>query len=329
MRFDVGAYDFALPPELVAQEPLGRRDASRLLVLGRRTGALRHHVFADLPELLRPGDLLVTNRSRVFPARLLGRRAGGGAAEVLLVRRREDDLWEAMVRPGRRLGPGGLVTIAPGFAVRVEAPAGRPGPYRLVRLLSEGLDPAAAIERHGHVPLPPYVRRRDTAAELDRYQTVYAREPGSVAAPTAGLHFTSELLQRLRTRGVERQEIVLHVGPGTFRPVEAEDIREHRVDPERFVIPDETAAAVDRARAEGRRVVAVGTTATRALESALGDAGRLRPGEGETDLVVRPGHDFRAIDALVTNFHLPRSSLLLLVAAFAGRERVLAAYEEA
>jgi S-adenosylmethionine:tRNA ribosyltransferase-isomerase len=329
LRWDVGAYDFELPPELVAQEPLGRRDASRLLVLDRRTGAVRHHAFADLLELLRPGDLLITNRSRVFPARLLGRRAGGGAAEILLVRRRQDDLWEALVRPGRRLRPGGLVTIAPGFAVRLEAPGVGPGPYRLVRLLPEGLSPAAAIERHGHVPLPPYIRRRDTAADLDRYQTVYAREPGSVAAPTAGLHFTPELLEGLRARGVERREIVLHVGPGTFRPVEAEDVREHRVDPERFFIPAETGAAVDRARAEGRRIVAVGTTAARTLESALDAAGRLRPGEGETDLVIRPGHDFRAIDALVTNFHLPRSSLLLLVAAFAGRERVLAAYAEA
>jgi S-adenosylmethionine:tRNA ribosyltransferase-isomerase len=325
---EIGAYDYPLPPDLVAQEPLAQRDASRLLVLGRATGALSHRAFSDLPELLRNGDLLVTNRSRVFPARLLGRREGGGAAEILLVRRREPTVWDAMVRPGRRLRAGSTVDVAEGFRVRVEdTPA--PGGLRAVRLLLDGLDPDVALERHGHVPLPPYIRRADAPEDRERYQTVYARETGSVAAPTAGLHFTPELLDRLRGRGVERAEIVLHVGPGTFRPVEAADVREHRVDPERFTIPEETAAAIDRARAEGRRVVAVGTTATRALESAVDDAGWMRPGDGETDLVIVPGFRFRVVDALVTNFHLPRSSLLLLASAFAGRERVLSAYAEA
>jgi S-adenosylmethionine:tRNA ribosyltransferase-isomerase len=334
----LGAYDFELPPERIAQAPLVERAASRLLVLERSTGSLEHRRFADLPELLRPGDLLVTNRSRVFPARLLGRRPGGGAAEILLVRRHAEDLWEAMVRPGRRLRPGVVVDVGPGLRVRIEAPeAGRPAadegatpsPLRRVRLLPDGIDADTALERHGHVPLPPYIRRADAPSDRERYQTIYAREAGSVAAPTAGLHFTGDLLERLRERGVERAELVLHVGPGTFRPVEAEDVREHRVDPERFTIPEATAAAVDRARAEGRRVVAVGTTATRALESALEPGGRLRPGEGETDLVIVPGFSFRAVDALVTNFHLPRSSLLLLVSAFGGRERVLRAYAEA
>jgi S-adenosylmethionine:tRNA ribosyltransferase-isomerase len=325
---EIAAYDYPLPPELVAQQPLDRRDASRLLVLERTTGTLSHRTFSDLPDLLRPGDLLVTNRSRVFPARLLGRREGGGAAEVLLVRRREPTVWEAMVRPGRRLRPGATLDVADGFRVRVEhAPA--PGGLRAVRLLLDGLDEEEALERHGHVPLPPYIRRPDNPADRERYQTVFARETGSVAAPTAGLHFTPELLDRLRARGVERAEIVLHVGPGTFRPIEVEDVREHRVDPERFTIPAETAAALDRARAEGRRVVAVGTTATRALESAIDAAGRVRPGGGETDLVIVPGFRFRVTGALVTNFHLPRSSLLLLVSAFAGREHVLAAYAEA
>jgi S-adenosylmethionine:tRNA ribosyltransferase-isomerase len=198
-----------------------------------------------------------------------------------------------------------------------------------VRLLSDSLDPETAVERHGHVPLPPYIHRPDRPSDRERYQTVYARETGSVAAPTAGLHFTPDLLERLRARGVERAELVLHVGPGTFRPVAARDVREHRVDPERFTIPEEAAAAVDHARAEGRRIVAVGTTATRALESAVDDAGRIRPGDGETELVIVSGFRFRATDALVTNFHLPRSSLLLLVSAFAGRGRVLAAYAEA
>jgi len=327
LPYGIAAYDYRLPPELIAQEPLAARDASRLLALDRATGALSHRTFSDLPELLRTGDLLVANRSRVFPARLLGRREGGGSAEVLLVRRREPNVWDAMVRPGRRLHPGSVVEIAPGFRVRIEGPSA--GPRRRVHLLLEAPDPDAAIDRHGHVPLPPYIHRLDDPSDRDRYQTVYARETGSVAAPTAGLHFTPELLDRLRARGVEIAEIVLHVGPGTFRPVEVADVREHRVDPERFAIPEETAAAVDRARAEGRRVVAVGTTATRALESAADGAGRIRPGDGETDLVIVPGFRFRVVDALVTNFHLPRSSLLLLVSAFAGRDRVLGAYAEA
>ncbi|HSD29489.1 MAG TPA: tRNA preQ1(34) S-adenosylmethionine ribosyltransferase-isomerase QueA, partial [Vicinamibacteria bacterium] len=323
---DVAAYDYPLPPELVAQEPLPRRDASRLLVLDRAAGALSHRTFSDLPDLLRPGDLLVANRSRVFPARLLGRREGGGAAEILLVRRDGPDVWEAMVRPGRRLRPGTIVDVAPGFRVRLEGapPCPRlaregsgagpsPSPLRRVRLLLEALDPATALERHGRVPLPPYIHRPDGPSDRERYQTVYAREPGSVAAPTAGLHFTPDLLESLRARGVEQAALVLHVGPGTFRPVEVRDVREHRVDPERFSIPPETAAAVDRARGEGRRVVAVGTTATRALESALEPSGRLRAGDGETDLVIVPGFRFRVVGALLTNFHLPRSSLLLLV----------------
>jgi len=328
VRYEIGAYDYPLPRELVAQEPLAARDASRLLVVDRATGEVAHRRFADLPELLRPGDLLVMNRSRVFPARLLGRREGSGEAEILLVRRREAGVWEALVRPGRRLREGSVVRIAPGFRVRIEGPPPTP-PLRRVRLLSDDLDPDAAIERHGHVPLPPYIRRPDTRADRDRYQTVYAREEGSVAAPTAGLHFTPEVLERLGTRGLGRAEIVLHVGPGTFRPVEAGDVRDHRVDPEWFTVPEEAASAFDRARARQGRVVAVGTTTTRALESALDASGRLCAGDGKTDLVIVPGFRFRAVDALVTNFHLPRSSLLLLVSAFAGRERVLAAYVEA
>jgi S-adenosylmethionine:tRNA ribosyltransferase-isomerase len=232
-----------------------------------------------------------------------------------------------MLRPARRLPPGAEVEVAPHFRVRVEP--GSRGALRLVRLVVEDGEAASAVERHGHVPLPPYIRRADTLNDRERYQTVFARERGSVAAPTAGLHFTAALLERLAGRGVETASLVLHVGPGTFRPVEVKDVREHRVDPERFTVPAETAAAVERARAERRRVVAVGTTVTRALESALDENGRLRPGEAETALVIVPGFPFRVVDALLTNFHLPRSSLLLLVSAFAGRERVLAAYAEA
>ncbi len=327
--FELASYQYDLPPELVAQAPLAERDASRLLVLDRATGALEHARFAELPERLRPGDLLVTNRSRVFPARLIGRRERGGRAEILLVRRRGDGAWDAMLRPGRRLRAGMLVEVAPGLRVRIEGEGAAESVLRRVRLLLDGLDEEQALERFGHAPLPPYIRRPDAPADRERYQTVYAREPGSVAAPTAGLHFTQEVLSRLAARGVERAEIVLHVGPGTFRPVEVDDVRQHRVDPEPVLIPAATAAAIERARAEGRRVVAVGTTVTRALESGLDAEGRLLTGERESDLVIVPGHRFRVVSALVTNFHLPGSSLLLLASAFAGRARLLAAYREA
>jgi S-adenosylmethionine:tRNA ribosyltransferase-isomerase len=326
--YALSSYDYSLPPELVAQEPLAERDQSRLLLLDRASGALQHRDFAELPELLLPGDLLVTNRSRVFPARLLGRRAKGGRAEILLVRRLQDGAWDAMLRPGRRLREGMLIDVAPGLKVRVE-PGGAEKVLRRVRLIADGMSEDEALERHGHPPLPPYIHREDRPGDRERYQTIYAREPGSVAAPTAGLHFTQALLARLDARGVERAELVLHVGPGTFRPVEVEDVRHHRVDPERYSVPLETAAAFGRARADKRRVVAVGTTVTRVLETATDDAGRLRAGDGETGLVIVPGHPFRAVNALVTNFHLPGSSLLLLACAFAGRERLLAAYREA
>jgi S-adenosylmethionine:tRNA ribosyltransferase-isomerase len=334
-EFDLASYDFALPEDRIAQEALPDRATSRLLALDRDTGRTSHHRFGDLPDLLRRGDLLVTNRSRVLKARLLGRRPGGGAAEVLLVRPVGPDAWAALLRPARRLRPGTSVEVAPGFVAEVLAapPRSAPGERRpalaTVRLRVTDGPVEDAVERHGHVPLPPYIRRAARPADAERYQTVYAREPGSVAAPTAGLHFTPQLLDRLAERGVLVASLVLHVGPGTFRPVDAPDVRAHRVEPEPYLVPGETAEAFDRARREGRRVVAVGTTVTRALESAVDRAGRLRPGEGETDLVVVPGHRFRAVDALVTNFHLPRSSLLLLVCAFAGRERTLAAYREA
>ena len=325
----ISDFDFALPPELIAQEPSEERDASRLLVLDRRTGAIEHRVFRDLPDLLAPGDLLVRNRSRVIPARLLGRRDSGGEAEVLLVRDRGEGRWEALVRPGRYLRPGQRVTVDDDLSVVVESEATAEDSRRLVRLLSRARDVPAALERCGHVPLPPYVRRPDRAADRERYQTIYARERGSVAAPTAGLHFTDAVLGRLRARGVETADVVLHVGPGTFRPVTAERVEDHRVQPEEFLLPEETVDAVARAKARGGRVIAVGTTTVRTLEASAMGRGTIVPGGGETSLVIVPGFRFQAVDALVTNFHLPRSSLLLLVAAFAGRERVLAAYAEA
>jgi len=331
---NIADFDYELPPGAIAQEPIAERDASRLLVLDRASGQLRHQRFSELPQLLRPGDLLVVNRSRVLPARLLGRKAvTGGEAEVLLVRPQGGGVWQALVWPGRRLRPGHEILIAPDLQVRIESESVGEKGLRTVRLLA--VDAATdeqlleLVERHGHVPLPPYIERADRPLDHERYQTVYANEKGSVAAPTAGLHFTPALLAELGARGVERAEIVLHVGPGTFLPVKSERVEDHRVAPEPFVVPPETAAAFARARARGGRIVAVGTTSVRTLETAVDASGALPSGGGETDLVVVPGHRFRAVDALVTNFHLPRSSLLLLVSAFAGRERVLAAYAEA
>jgi S-adenosylmethionine:tRNA ribosyltransferase-isomerase len=322
-------FDFHLPPELIAQEPLPERDASRLLVLDRRRGTVQHRQFRELPDLLDAGDLVVFNRSRVLPARLLGHRAKGGEAEILLVRDLGEGRWEAMVRPGRHLRPGQRVTIDEDFAVVIETEALAADGRRQVRLLSKQRDVAQAIERCGHVPLPPYVRRPDRPEDRERYQTIYAREPGSIAAPTAGLHFTPALLERLRARGVQTAEVVLHVGPGTFRPVSVPQVEDHRLPPEAYVLPPETAEAATRARARGGRVVAIGTTSVRTLEASALASGAPQGGTGETALVIVPGFRFQVVDALVTNFHLPRSSLLLLVSAFAGRERVLAAYAEA
>jgi S-adenosylmethionine:tRNA ribosyltransferase-isomerase len=329
---DIADFDYELPPELIAQEPLPERDASRLMVLDRATGALRGHEFRALPDLLDPGDLLVVNRSRVFPARLLGRRRNGGVAEVLLLRPLAADhtAWEALLRPGRRLRVADTVVVAEDdLTVTVESDALSADGRRRVRLTARHEAAGLAIRRLGHTPLPPYVKRPDRPEDRERYQTIYAREEGSVAAPTAGLHFTEALLRRLDSRGIERAEVLLHVGPGTFRPVEAKQIENHRVEPEAFVVPEVTAAAVRRVRERHGRVVAVGTTTVRALESAADDDGTVAAAEGTTDCVIVPGFSFRVVDALVTNFHLPRSSLLLLVAAFAGRERILGAYAEA
>jgi S-adenosylmethionine:tRNA ribosyltransferase-isomerase len=329
---NTAAFDYHLPPDRIAQEPLAERDSSRLMVLDRSTGALRHHVFRDLPDLLKPGDLLVVNRSRVFPARLVGRKTTGGLAEVLLLRNLGDpSLWEALVHPGRRLRIGATLTVAekPLFQVVIQSESVGADGRRRVRLDAPETDVSAAIRNHGHTPLPRYLRRPDRPEDRDRYQTVYAREDGSVAAPTAGLHFTQALFERLAQRGVDRAEILLHVGPGTFRPVRAERVEDHRVDPEPFVIPPSAATAIARARDRHARVVAVGTTSVRALETAAAGDGSLRATSGETECVIVPGFTFRLTDALITNFHLPRSSLLLLASAFAGRERLLNAYAEA
>ena len=320
-------YDFDLPTDLIAQAPLARRDSSRLMVVHRDTGAIEHWQFSDLPSLVDPGDLLIVNRSKVVKARLLGRRAGSGApAEIFLLNYLGSDRYEAMVSPGGKLKPGRVVEIAPDFCAEIlEVTARR---TRVVQLRAAS-DVAQAIERYGHTPLPPYIDRADDAADVERYQTVYAREAGSVAAPTAGLHFTQELLELLDTRGVPRAEVVLHVGAGTFKPVEVDDPAQHVMHEERFTVPEETALAWAGTRASRRRVWAVGTTTVRTLESALRHDGTLAPGDGITDIFLRPPAHPRAIDALITNFHLPRSTLIMLVAAFAGYELTMRAYTEA
>lgn len=327
---DVALFDYELPPELIAQEPAEPRDASRLLVLDRGRGSWQDRVFSDLPDLLRPGDCVVVNQSRVIPARLLGTAVeGGGAVELLLLRPLAEERWEALVRPGRRCRVGARVALA-GGAARARIVGQSVAGARVVEI--EGPWPVRELlERYGLPPLPPYIVRHDAPKPEDRerYQTVYAREEGSVAAPTAGLHFTPELLARLGRRGVAVHYLTLHVGPGTFRPLRTPQIDEHRMEAERIEIPEATARAVAEARREGRRVVAVGTTTTRALEWAVGHEGRLREGAGEADLFIRPGHRFRVVDALVTNFHLPRSTLLVLVAALAGRALILEAYRHA
>ncbi len=310
---------------MIAQAPLPERDASRLLVL-HRGGAVTHRRFADFPCLVAPGDVVVVNDSRVIPARLRGRRPGGGAAEVLLVAREEGGTWRALVRPGARIRPGGRLRLDGDDAVEILASL--PGGQRRVRLAGEGGDDAV-IARRGAVPLPPYIAREPDAADRERYQTVYAVAPGSVAAPTAGLHFTPAVLAALEDRGAAVARLTLHVGPGTFRPVAAEDPAHHHLDAEAYELSEAAADAVAAARSRGGAVWAVGTTVTRTLEACATGDGRVRAGAGWTSLFIRPGPSFRVVDHLLTNFHLPRSTLLMLVCAFAGRERVLDAYREA
>jgi S-adenosylmethionine:tRNA ribosyltransferase-isomerase len=319
-------FDYHLPAASIAQEPAPRGE-SRLLALDHQ-GADRYARIRDLPRLLRPGDLLVLNDTRVIPARLYGRSAGGGRMEILLVERLADREWEALVKPGRRARPGALILIEEGLAAEVVDKREDGAAHRYLLRFSEPIEPH--LDRLGHIPLPPYIHRPDTPEDRERYQTVFARRPGAVAAPTAGLHFTGELLREIEAAGVETARVTLHVGIGTFKPVGAERIEEHRMERERYEIGEEAAGAVRRARTAGRRIVAVGTTVVRTLESAaLAGNGEVRAGSGATELFITPGFRFQAVDALLTNFHLPRSTLLMLVSAFAGRERVLAAYREA
>ena len=352
----VSDFDFDLPDRLIAQHPR-ERGQSRLLVVDRRLGRWEESRVADLPTWLRAGDLLVANDSRVFPARLLGRRPGGGQAECLLLEvdgkrrrvsfyemRNDTNLvkrhptsfsdWWALVHPGPKLQPGAKIDFsdpdrAPGITLTGDVLEVDPTGRRLVRLTAEVASVTEAIDKLGHIPLPPYIRRPDTEDDRVRYQTMFARHVGSIAAPTAGLHFDEALMGALDNAGVRRATVTLHVGYGTFKPVKVEDTRDHRVDAESWEVSQAAAATIAEARAAGNRVVAIGTTTTRALESAARDTGAVAAGRGATELCITPGYQFRAIDGLLTNFHLPRSSLLMLVAAFAGRDLVLASYRDA
>jgi S-adenosylmethionine:tRNA ribosyltransferase-isomerase len=333
----ISDFDYELPEELIAQHPPERRDASRMLVVERAAARWRDGSFSEFPSELRAGDALVVNNTRVFPARLVGRREPtGGRVELLLVRRREEPgaiVWETLARPARRLDAGARLSFGDGRLRGEVVSATDDGAGRVVLFRAEG-DFDALVEEFGLTPLPPYIKREgeDLAAgaeDRERYQTVYAAARGAIAAPTAGLHFTPRVLEEIKARGVRVVELTLHVGYGTFAPVRARDLSEHRVAPERFEIGEEAAREINRARARGGRVVAVGTTTVRALESSAAEGGLVRAGRGETGLTITPGYGFRAVDALLTNFHLPRSSLLVLVGAFAGRGLVLAAYRHA
>jgi S-adenosylmethionine:tRNA ribosyltransferase-isomerase len=331
---NVADFDFDLPGELIAQQPPAERGGSRLMTLERGSGRISHHRFVDLPSLLQPGDLLVVNDTRVFPARLIGvRLPGGGAAECFLIRpTTEADTWIALVHPGQRLREGSRMRFEAGDRVLHAEVVGRHfHGRRTVRLWTEdGTTVRDTVDVIGHIPLPPYIKRADASSDRDRYQTIYARERGSIAAPTAGLHFTPPILDALAARGVERATVTLHVGYGTFQPVRVDRVEEHQVEAERYEVSAETAAALTKAKREGRRVIAVGTTTTRTLESlTVSHDGEVTPGAGETTLFIYPGFNFRIVSGLITNFHLPKSSLLMLVAAFAGRDHLLLAYRDA
>jgi S-adenosylmethionine:tRNA ribosyltransferase-isomerase len=339
-------FDYHLPPELIAQRPLAPRDASRMMVLGRQAGTVSDRLFQDLPQVLAPGDLLVFNNTKVFPARLLGQRLGvhsqrlgkgnpaareflKGEVELLLTRQVSGDVWEGLVRPGRKVRTGEGLLFGEG---ELEAEVIGRGDYglRRVRLRARQGAVDEAIDRLGHVPLPPYIRRADEAQDLETYQTIYAKVRGAVAAPTAGFHFTRRVLEELRRHNVETCEITLHVGLGTFQPVRVERVEDHTMEAERFEISEPAAAALNAALEQGRRIIAVGTTSLRTLEHVGREhGGRIEPGRGETNLFVYPGFDFRVIRGLLTNFHLPKSTLLMLVCAWAGRDLTLRAYQHA
>ena len=319
-------FDYVLPPELIAQTPTERRDASRLMCLDRMTGEVSHHHFYDLPDYLRPGDCLILNNSRVLPARLLGQRLpGGGACEVLLLIDRGENVWECIVRPGKHLRAGAKLSFG-GGELTAEVTQVLSDGNRLVKFSYEGIF-LEVLERLGKMPLPPYIKAE--LQDRERYQTVYSKVNGSAAAPTAGLHFTPELLKKIEGNGVKLGYVTLHVGLGTFRPVKEDELEEHEMHSEYCTVPEETANLINETKANGGRVICVGTTSCRTVESWAGEDGTIKPSAGWTSIYIYPGYRFKVMDALVTNFHLPQSTLLMLVSAFAGRKHVLSAYEEA
>ena len=323
---DLHDFYYELPRELIAQDPLEDRSGSRLLVLNRSTGETEHHIFREIREYLRPGDCLVVNDTKVIPARLIGSREGTGAKiEVLLLKRRADDVWETLVKPGKKARPGVRLCFGDGL-LRGEVLEVVEDGNRLIRFTYEGIF-EEILDRLGQMPLPPYITHQ--LKDRNRYQTVYAKHDGSAAAPTAGLHFTPELLDEIRKKGVQIAHVTLHVGLGTFRPVKVEAIEDHHMHSEFYVVEEEQARIINETRAGGGRIIAVGTTSCRTLESAADEDGVLRAGSGWTDIFIYPGYEFRLTDCLITNFHLPESTLLMLVSALAGRERILKPYEAA
>ncbi len=317
---------FDLPEELIAQDPLADRSGSRMLMLDKTDGRIEHHIFKEIVDYLRPGDCLVLNNTKVLPARLSGRRENtGGSIEVLLLKRKGDDVWETLVKPGRKAKPGTRILFGDG-SLQAEVLDVVEDGNRLIRFSYEGIF-EEVLDRLGEMPLPPYITHK--LQDKNRYQTVYARYEGSAAAPTAGLHFTKELLQKISDKGVDIAYVTLHVGLGTFRPVKADNILEHHMHAEYYQVTEEAAGKINRAKASGGRVICVGTTSCRTVESAAGDDGTLKAGCGNTEIFIYPGYRFKVLDCLITNFHLPESTLVMLVSALAGREHVLHAYEEA
>lgn len=337
----ISDFDYNLPEELIAQKPADRRDSSRLLVVHRASGELEHKHFYDIIDYLRPGDCLVLNNSKVLPARLYGiKEATGAKAEFLLIKRLEGDTWETMVKPGKKLKPGDSVVFCEAPLLKARIKDFGPDGTRIVEFEYDGIF-MERLEEIGSMPLPPYIERASDTEDKERYQTVYCREEGSVAAPTAGLHFTEELLERAESKGVQLAYVTLHVGIGTFRPVKCENIEEHSMHFEEYFISEESAAVINKAKREGRRIISVGTTSTRTVESAAyfddaaacadGSRGcwQVKAGEGSTGIFIYPGYDFKIIESLITNFHLPKSTLIMLISALYDREKILEVYEEA
>lgn len=323
---NIKEFYYDLPEELIAQDPLADRSSSRLLTLDKNSGAFSHHVFRDIVDYLNPGDCLVVNNTKVIPARLMGEKEGTGAGiEVLLLKRNEGDVWETLVKPGKKARPGARISFGGGLLVGEVVDIVEEG-NRLIKFEYEGIF-EEILDQLGQMPLPPYITHR--LEDKNRYQTVYAKHNGSAAAPTAGLHFTPELLEKIKAKGVKVAQVTLHVGLGTFRPVKVENILEHHMHSEFYMVDEDQAAIINETKKNGGRVICVGTTSCRTLESATGEDGILKAGSGWTEIFIYPGYQFKILDALITNFHLPESTLLMLISALAGRDNVMAAYEEA